>query len=282
MSPGDLGGGAELQDAAGPLLVLTAVELEVLEAAHLQGLAEHTPAGGGSSAPAGPDVDAAWDQAIRSLAARGLLGPDGRIEERTTSGLLARTVLDVRLGSAALVVVERLLGGPDERRDLRQLHLVPPGAVVEDVHAEGLHGFDLVLDPVDLGRAVTQMVVPPDAAAGSGGPRALDPARPELLANGLGAPTVLAELSLVTPTSTGGAPADAYLLALGPGGCFAARRPRPDVPGPGTDAPVPGRAPGPPAALTFLPVTPGWVEELARAWVGTVVEPTAEAGTMTG
>ena len=228
--------------AHGPLLTLTGTELEVLEAAHLVGLAGHRPVDADEDG-----VGEAWVEAIRSLGARGLLGADGGLSQDNAVGMLVRTLLDVRLGAAAVVVVERLLGAPDERRDLRLLHLLPLGAVVEDLHEEGWHGFDLVLDPDLLVAAVVEMLVPPDAAPGTGGPQLVDPGQPGQMAGQLGHPTVLAELTLVVPE--GQAPEQSHLVAMGPGGCFEAVR---DGHGP---------------ALRFGPVDPGWVEATTQRWV---------------
>lgn len=309
------GGASASSGLEGPLLVLTAVELEVLEVAHLRGLADHVPADPASDGQPGPatrgapgplpgeaagpwsdeashvgsgevthptseETDAAWEQAIRSLTARGLVDARGRLSEVTASGVLAQTILDVRLGASAVLVVERLLGDPQEsptgppageergqdsapaphpppgagRRDLRILHLVELGGVVEDVHPDGAHGLDLVLDPAHLVDAVTQMLLPPDAAPGAG-PTVLG-ARPEEFGERLGHPTVLAELTLVGPDPQ--APAEGVLLALGPGGCFQAPRPAPA-----------GQVAAPP--LDFAPVDPSWVGAVVGGWVEAVV-----------
>lgn len=274
----------------GPLLTLTGRELEVLEAAHAQSLAAPVEADG--------DPGPAWVEAVRSLTARGLIDRTGRLAG-TAAGLLVRTLLDVRLGAEALVVAERLLGDPEERRDLRLLHLVELGAVVEDLHAEGYHGLDLVLEPVAVVEDLVAMLVPPDAAEGpaaEGAPAesraaegtpaerpaagrpagevlVLDPDTPEVLGERLGHPSVLVELTLVRSPAglvVGGSPAaredasatgedPAHLLALGPGGCWVADR-------------RPGGGP-----LTFRAVTPGWVRETLTGWVGAVLRPGEEA-----
>lgn len=241
--------------SVGALLTLTATELEVLEVAHLSGLVDHRPPADEAGA-----TGATWVEAIGSLTARGLVGPDGRLDETTAAGLLAQTVLDVRLGADALVVVERLLQAddlgphrqPGARRDLRLLHLLPVGAVVEDVHSEGLHGFDLVLEPGDLVRAVTDALVPPDAAAGpddESRPRVVDvdPDRTDLVAALLGRPTVLAELTLAIHEDR----TDGHLVALGPGGCWA--------------------APRQPGGLRFVAVPTDWVARTVGDWVAGVV-----------
>lgn len=247
----------------GALLALTATELEVLEVAHLSGLVEHRP-----EPDDGADTSAVWVEAIRSLTARGLLGPDGRLAVDSVAGQIAQTVLDVRLGAAAVVVVERLLEADDvgrgrlasgsgrdarsgTRRDLRLLHLLPLGAVVEDVHAEGLHGFDLILEPDQLIPAVTDLVVPPDALPGptQDGQASvvdIDADQVEQLPVLLGRPTVLVELTLATADGR----AEGHLVALGPGGCWAAPR-------------SPGR-------LRFAAVPPDWVGRTVDAWVSRV------------
>lgn len=268
---------------AGPLLCLTATELEVLEVAHLHGLAGHRP----TPAQEGEDPGPAWMEAIASLTARGLLDARGRLNEGTAAGQAAQTMLDVRLAAGAVVVVERLVEAGGARRDLRLLHLLPLGAVVEDVHAEGLHGLDLVLDAGPLVEGTVAMLVPhgmdDDEAAGSP-PRRLvevDTADPEAASRMpalLGHPTVLAELSLVPASSPGsvGSPGSAgppgspasiggsqpaitgHLLALGPAGCWAAVR-----------------AEGP---LRFSRVPASWLRETLEAWVATVLEDLPDPG----
>ena len=84
----------------GPLLCLTATELEVLEVAHLHGLAGHRP----TPAQEGEDPGPAWMEAIASLTARGLLDARGRLHEGTAAGQAAQTMLDVRLAAGAVVV----------------------------------------------------------------------------------------------------------------------------------------------------------------------------------
>lgn len=243
----------------GPALVLTAEELVALEEAHTRGL---------TALPGQPGVGELWEdreggvvaQARCSLTARGLLAPDGRLPGESDLGQLLQTLLDVRLAAEALVVVERLLG--EGRRDVRLLHLVPQGGVVEDLHPEGLHGLDLVLSVVDLVASVTEMVVPGDARGCDG---------PEITAElGLGdglsslptllrQPTVLAELTLARPRQE----ATGHLLALGPRGCWA------------------GPTPAGQGLLRLSPVEPGWVGELLTSWVQDVVGGPGE-GTMTG
>lgn len=234
----------------GPTLVLTAQELTVLERAHAAGLGtDGTPSGEDQDEDGPPEQVA---QARWSLTARGLLTLDGALPEDTDLGLLVQTILDVRVGASALVVVERLLA--EGRRDLRLLHLIPEGGVVEDVHPEGLHGFDLALTGADLVETVTTMVVPGDAEPGQGQELTVEDV--SLLPVLLHHPRVLAELTVVDETGERG-----HLVALGPGGCWAG--PRPDGPEP----------------LRLAPVGPGWVEEVVTGWVHATVRPAA-AGTM--
>lgn len=270
------------RSVTGPALVLTAAELTVLEQAHVVGLttptedldrepdkAESQPEPEPQPEPrqeakpepkpqprqeAKPEPDhgearppADLAQARWSLVARGLLLPEGRLPEGTELGLLLQTLLDVRLAADAMVVVERLTG--EGRRDLRLLHLVPQGGVVEDVHPEGLHGLDLALSGSDLVAAVTEMVVPADARAGAGEEITLVMADVDALPVALHHPTVLAELTLVPARGV----EVGHLVALGPRGCWAGPRPR-------------GQEP-----LRLAPVEPGWVEELAASWVHDLV-----------
>lgn len=249
--------------AAGPLLVLTAAELEVLEAAHAAELRATDTAGPGPTtdmAATATTAATARAEAQASLVARGVLSTDGRPWDGTTAGAVARLVLDIRLGATAMIVVERLLGGTHGGRDLRMLHLVDGGGVVEDVLGEGSgaagsRGFDLVPDPDVLVATVTQMLVPPDATAGVGEPVVLDPDTVDRFPGLVGHPTVLAELTLVRPgeEQATAPPEEGHLLALGPGGCWAARRA-------GDRPPL------------VRPVPPEHVEELVRGWVRSVVD----------
>ncbi|WP_131105172.1 hypothetical protein [Ornithinimicrobium sufpigmenti] len=276
---GHLAGTAQHR-SLGPALVLTAVELTVLEEAHARGLSAQASAPGFTGSEEVPDTgpvdagptgaepnDAGWSQARWSLVARGLLTTDGGLPEDTDLGRLLQTLLDVRLAAAALVVVERLVG--DGRRDVRLLHLVPQGGVVEDVHPEGLHGLDLMLSADRLVAAVTEMLVPADARAGDGPEVTADlagaAARPGaadasvLLPALLHHPTVLAELTMVRPQHE----ATGHLVALGPGGCWA------------------GPTPSGLGLLRLSPVGPGWVGEVATSWVQDVVG-VPGGGTMAG
>lgn len=245
----------------GPALVLTTAELTVLEQAHIVGLTTPTEDPGRQPDQTEPEPDhggarppADLAQARWSLIARGLLLPEGRLPEGTELGLLLATLLDVRLAADALIVVERLIG--EGRRDLRLLHLVPQGGVVEDIHPEGLHGLDLALSGADLIRAVTEMVVPADARAGAGEEITLVMADVDALPVALHHPTVLAELTLVPARGV----EIGHLVALGPRGCWAGPRPR-------------GQEP-----LRLAPVGPGWVGELAASWVHDLVHEAVHAG----
>lgn len=289
------GAGDEDEDAGGrrlpgPALVLTAAELTLLEAAHVRGLATHAPethlageetigdtvlAGGGATDAGEPDdgptgrgpTAGALGQARWSLVARGLLSSDGRLPEDTDLGLLLQTLLDVRLAAEALVVVERLVG--EGRRDVRLLHLLPQGGVVEDVYPEGLHGLDLMLSGARLVTAVTEMLVPADATGGDGPQVIAD--LPERSAPGeasglwtrlpalLHHPTVLAEVTMVRPQQE----AVGHLVALGPRGCWA------------------GPTPTARGLLRLSPVEPEWIGELMTSWVQEVVGAPGE-GTMSG
>lgn len=236
----------------GPALVLTEEELAVLEQAHLRSLID---------AEDGAPSDAGAGEARRSLVGRGLLTPHGTLPDDTDLGLLLQTMLDVRVAAEALVVVERLLG--EGRRDLRLLHLVPQGGVVEDVHPDGLHGLDLALGPADLVAAVMQMVVPDDATAGQGLDVSVGPDELAGLPELLGRPTVLAELTVLRPDEE---EATGHLVALGPDGCWAGERPS---------------GQGPPEGLRLSPVGPERVAELVQPWIhGVVAE--QRGGTMAG
>ena len=234
------------EEQLGALLALTGTELEVLEAAHLSGLIGSQPPVVGEEA-----AEAGWVEAIRSLTARGLVTRDGRIADGTPAGQVTQTVLDVRLGAGTVVVVERLLGDPEHPRDLRLLHLLPVGAVIEDVHPDGIHGFDLLLGPDQLAGAVTDLLVPPGVDGGSPGrrrdgsvgPVVVNPEEVDLLPARLGHPTVLAELTLLRD----GDRVEGHLVALGPAGCWAAARQQ-----------------GP---ARFDPVTADWLRSLVSAWV---------------
>ncbi|QFG68944.1 hypothetical protein [Ornithinimicrobium pratense] len=269
----------------GPALVLTAEELAVLEEAHTRGLAAlpgqpelsgqpelaesqetqldqvATRTGAADRSSPGLVRDAGSAQARWSLIARGLLTPDGQLPEDTDVGLLLQTLLDVRLAAEALVVVERLLG--EGRRDVRLLHLVPQGGVVEDVHPEGLHGLDLGLDVRGLVTSVTEMVVPADARGGDGPEVTADledvAGVSSLLPTLLHRPTVLAELTMARPQQE----ATGHLVALGPRGCWA------------------GPTPAGQGLLRLSPVEPGWVGELVTSWVQGVVG-IPGGGTMSG
>ena len=284
--------------APGPLLVLTSVELEILERAHLaelsgdlatpsaptEGGAGRAEAAGGAArgeeaaggaaraadgaAPAEGADDAARAggaaraadgaaraQARDSLVGRGLLRPDGALASGSAPAELLRLVLDLRLCAQTVIVAERFLGGAEDRPDLRMLHLLTEGGVVEDLHPDGLHGLELCLDPQSLTRAVVDAVVPADARPGTGASRVVDLTAAALLPTRLDHPVVLAELTRVRD---GAAAPESRLLAAGPSGCFVAARPGRDEDG---------------RRLVFDPVEPDRVADLVGGWVEDVVRP---------
>lgn len=264
----------------GPLVV-TEAELAVLEAAHLRLLGEPRPrALCRDEAQPGTAEGEAW----MSLAARGLLDERGELREEGDLGLVVSTVLDVRLGAHATLVVERMVLGrgtevagrpcPDgaqpepepARHGLRLVHLIGSAACVEDLIPDGSHHLYLLLSLQDAVRAVTDATVPPGARAGSGRPRVVRTDLPEQMRTLLEHPTVLVDLAAVTPSlpdEGSGAPAgpvDArsahHLVAMGPSGCWVADIDR--------EGPVP-------ATVVFSPIDPGWVER----WVRSVMEGSA-------
>lgn len=283
MQPGDR------SPAIGPVVV-TDLELSLLEDAHLRLLAEDL--GAGSSGPgreASPDAAA---EARLSLVARGLLDERGELSGTDEATELVTTMLDVRLAADVVLVAERVgaadpvldsasgTTGPGGRRLVRLVHVVGSGACVEDVLPDGAHHLHLLLDRDAVALWVTAATVPPGAATGTGPPRTVDPARPETIAAGLSGPTALVELSALVPgraadPSPGASvPSAHHLAALGPSGCWVtdvdARRPLPE-------------------RVVFRPVEPAWVGE----WVRTVLDDDpagspavrgtgGEEGTMTG
>lgn len=268
------------------LLTVTATELAVLEAAHLRQLVALGGGHEGCPADEGGEGDDVRREAVRSLTARGMLTVEGALHEESVAGQVVELLLDLRVAASSLVLAERLLGLPVQqeqelsqdpdggRRDLRMLHLTDLGGVVEDVHPDGIHSLELLLEPEDLVRAVTDFLVPPDAAPGAGEVRHADPANPEQLPGLLGKPTVLGQLTSVeagpdhtpgrTPPSSAPEPTGAVhpssLVALGPGGCFAAEL-------------------APARSLAFAPVDPGWVAATVGGWVRSTVLPVREADT---
>lgn len=264
--------------ALGPLVV-TARELALLEDAHhrqLGGTEQH----GHRMPEADVDDDGAARQARLSLVARGFLDASGELSEDGDLALLVATVLDVRLAADRVLVAQRVVAGgparhapttgdrpragactePDVRHGTRLVHVLDPGACVEDVLPDGSHHLYLLLDRDDVVPWVTAVTVPSDATAGCGRALVGDPDRPEDLPALLGRPTVLAELAVLTscvdePATAAELSTSAahHLLALGPSGCWV------------TDV-----EPGPPAvSLVFRPVHPQWVEE----WVCRAVDP---------
>lgn len=268
------------------LLTLTATELAVLEGVHLEQVLD-LPPGQVTEARLDDTHRARHQEAVRSLTARGLLTPDGRLHDLTVAGLVAELVLDVRLAASSLVVAERLLGEelPGERpqqaaeepraataagrRDLRMLHLADLGGVLEDLHPGGLHSLELLVDPGHLVQAVTDFLVPPDAVAGTGPARLAEPGRADTLPQLLGSPTVLGQLTLADQdgpagwsehvAGLGATPpppelvVESYLVSLGPGGCFAADLSRE-------------------GQLAHVPIEPGWVHRTVDGWVARTVE----------
>ncbi|ANS80695.1 hypothetical protein SGUI_3299 [Serinicoccus hydrothermalis] len=236
----------------GPLLVLTSEELDLLEAAHARHLGLDPDTVSTTTAP-GPD-GTARAEAMRSLQGRGLLDERGLLTEDSALADLVLLLLDVRLAARALLVVERRLAGAEERPDLRLLHLLETGGVVEDLHHGGWHGLDLCLEADDLAERALAPVLPPDAVAGDGEPVVLDPADPDASAARLRA-SVLAQLTLASPEAE---IEESVLLAVGERGCHLARR------GHGPDAEV--------AAAVLEPVDPDDVRDLVRGWVSQIVE----------
>ncbi|HSP60223.1 MAG TPA: hypothetical protein VLO09_04115 [Ornithinimicrobium sp.] len=277
-----------------PFVTLTDVELALVEEAHLRLL------GGGRADPGPTPVE---EHARRSLRARGLLTDDGELatgtgaETGTELGSggpdLAGAVglaLDVRLAADVVVVAQRVVGrvvqGRDEDpapqagtptagrgasgddvqhlRSARVLHLVAEGACVEDVDEEGLHALSLTTDPVQAARSVEEALLPPDAVDGRGDPVRAAPAGLDRLAEALGRPTVLAELTVVAPgdgadagddgAGTGRSSSTGVLLALGPGGCWAG-----------------AATPGDDGRFTFHPVPRRWLGDRARLTVDAVM-----------
>lgn len=291
--------GAEAEDAPptalGPVVV-TDLELTVLEAAHRRLLAEPEP--GVPWPEEGTGNDDGEREARRSLVARGLLTEGGELAEDSDVAQVLATVLDIRVTSDRVLVVERVVaaGGPQDdaaaagrlqagsddpavHSGARLVHLVASAACVEDLLADRSHHLYLLLDRDEVVPWVTGVTVPPDAAGGTGPVLVLDPERPDGMAAMLGHPSVLAELSVLASATEAldatrhrqASPAH-HLLALGPSGCWV------------TDV-EPGRSL--PASVVCRPVGRGWVAEWVRSALGEVPtggpeEAGGRQGTMSG
>ena len=288
-----------------PFVLLTATELEVLEEAHARLLDPgrtswvRADGGGGHGGVVEVAVDgdvadvAARTEALRSLTVRGLVGPDGVLREDDPLSAGLALALDVRLGSEGVVVVERTVQVAEApvraAAVARVAHLTRFGACVEDVRDDEVgevHGLALLTGPGEVTTALTDVVVPPDAAPGAGPPRRVSPSRATELVRDLGGPTVLAEITWASvdgATGSGagdGAPTGpgvrSWLVALGPGGCFGGTR---GGGGRGADAGDTGGT----DEIVLDPVDPGWVGDLLGRLVRAVVVGTGEeGGTMTG
>lgn len=245
---GDASAREAMDAVARPVLVLTPEELDLLEEAHAHSL--------GVEPERDVPVTPARAQALHSLQGRGLLGGDARLLEGGALTDLVLLMLDVRVAADALLVVERRLAGSEDRPDLRLLHLLPSGGVVEDLHPGGWHGLDLHVDPDLLAEQALATVLPPDARAGEGDDLVLDLGDPDAAAS-WGA-VLLAELTLARPA---GGTEESVLLAVGSSGCHLA-----------TD---PGRTDG---RVTFVPTTPEVVQTMVREWVSRVVDPVEDQG----
>ncbi|WP_298888000.1 hypothetical protein [uncultured Serinicoccus sp.] len=265
----------------GPVLVVTAVELELLEDAHDrlldataldEGAARHgrvTGSAPGADPPATPErARPARAEALLSLQGRGLLDADGALTTGTAFTDLVLVMLDVRLAAEALLVVERRFAGAEERPDLRLLHLIAAGGVAEDLHGGGWHGFDLLVDPGQLAEEALAPVLPPDARPGRGEPVVLDPEDPDAAADALGA-GLLAELTLARP---GSGTEESVLLAVGASGCHVAWAPGTPREGPPT-ARAPDDHPAARPTLTFAPTSPDALRAVVLEWVSRVVDP---------
>ncbi|WP_151525256.1 hypothetical protein [Serinicoccus kebangsaanensis] len=249
-------------EGPGPLLVVTPAELELLEDAHAAHLGLEGPAGGpadgqGQGRPPARGR-AGRTEALRSLQGRGVLDAQARLVAGSAVADLVLVLLDVRVSAQALLVVERRLAGSEHQADLRLLHLVESGGVVEDLHPQGWHALDLCLEPAELADRALEPMLPPDAAPGGGEPITLDTGDPDPSTARLSA-SVLAELTLVRPD---GRPEASVLLAVGERGCHLAHREDLDE--------ATRRGSG---ALVFTPVAPDTVRELVRGWVRRVVTP---------
>lgn len=246
-----------------PSLFLTAVELDVLGAAHLRSLGEPDPSGG--------QLDDVQAQARLSLMSRGLLDADGELMAAGVVGQALCLMLDIRVGVPSVLVVDRVLGaapggaqdgeregaqdGAQESRSTRVLHVMDIGACVEDIDPLGLHQLTLLPGPEDHVEALTGFLLPPDAAAAEGPPVDGSGHEAHELLQRLGRPTVIGEAFVLR---RGSDDADsqvdsAHLVSAGPGGCFVGER----------------RSPDPHALPCFEPVSPeqitAWAEEMIAA-----------------
>lgn len=269
-----------------PLFTLTTAELDVLTTAHHRLLL-------GPAAPEGglEGRREEHDQASASLFGRGLLDAHAALVEDDPASVLVTGILDLRLAADRTLVLRRVLGVPTadrtdahERTSARIVHLVPEAAsCLEDVHEAGLHTFSIVDGPEDVVRAVTDFLVPAEAAPGrgrgSGAVRWSPGGRVQDLTTQLQHPTVLAEVCDVTLVEGQPRPGQEHLVALGPRGCFVATRPEHPtrLSGPGSKGgSETARQEGTSeAGLHFRPVEPTWVAQ----WATTILR---SRGTMTG
>lgn len=210
----------------GPVLTLT--DEELLALTDDQGVVVLPYAGGLEPSQRHLAVRAAQ----RSLEARGLLvTSESRAIVAASGGATAGpapallgSMLQLRAAAPAVMVLHRLLGaapGHEESSAVRYLHVVGQTCVVEDVSPDGIHHLGLATSESWV-QVLTDFVVPPDAWGDPDGEPLVwhDPAAADALLAALGNPTVLLDLALVSA-----APDDppAWLLALGPHGCWCTR-----------------------------------------------------------
>jgi hypothetical protein len=283
-----------------PFVLLTGTELAVLEEAHARLLDPGRTSWVRTDSGDVLDVAhvAARAEALRSLTVRGLVGPEGVLREDDPLSAGLALALDVRAASEGVLVVERTVQvaqGPVRATTVaRVAHLTRLGACVEDVGDDEVgevHGLALLTDPEEVTTALTDVLVPPDAAPGAGPPRRVTSSRATELVRDLGRPTVLAEITWAPADGVNGSGAGvdawpgpgvrSWLVALGPGGCFGGTRgggTRGDG-GRGADQGYTGGT----GDVVLDPVEPGWVGDLLGRLVSAVVEgPGEEEGTMTG
>lgn len=291
---------------SGPLLALTSEELMALERAYRAWLedavsGDRRRAGYGDDAEPGiePGIEAGVaEQAALSLQARGMVDGLGHLRVDTLSGALVAQVLDAMTSSVLALVVERLMGGGSSVSGdgtqaevtgcVRTVYVHTAGGCLHDIHPSGIHTFDLVTDLAALPQAVREVLVPPDAAAGGGPARLVEPGDITALPPLLGQPMVLGELTAVHPNGS----SVGHLVALGPGGCFAAVREGHDPNGLREDddpdglregddpTDQHGQAVDDPSGvhLVFEPVDPDWV----ATWTQEMIDRIDEPGTMAG